>query len=167
MYVTALKINIPIFKKKYEETRDLGLKWDLIKMEKRGFTLQYSKRKAKKYRDEEKSLLKKVNDLQAKAESNPHDVNTRLELELTRSWLRKIMASKTNGSILRSKAQWFKQGEHNTKYFYGLEKRAPKTVSKFKIGENSYTEDQFEILETEKVFYESLYQSSNINTTHL
>ena len=57
-HVTALKINIPIFKKKYEETHDLGLKWDLIKMEIRGFTLQYSKRKAKKYRDEEKSLLK-------------------------------------------------------------------------------------------------------------
>ena len=53
-YVTALKI-----KKKYEETRDLRLKWDLIKMEIRGFTLQNSKRKANKYRDEEKSLQKK------------------------------------------------------------------------------------------------------------
>ena len=46
-YVTALKINIQIFKKKYEEIHDLGLKWDLIKMEIRGFTLQYSKRKEK------------------------------------------------------------------------------------------------------------------------
>ena len=58
-YVTALKINIPIFKKKYEETHDLGLKWDLIKMEIRGFTLQYTKRKEKKYRDEEKITSKK------------------------------------------------------------------------------------------------------------
>ena len=65
-YVTALKINIPSFKEKYNETHDLGLKWDLIKMEIRGFTIKYSKRKAKKYRDEEKLLHKKVNDLQKK-----------------------------------------------------------------------------------------------------
>ena len=31
-YITALKINIPIFKEKYNETHDLGLKWDLIKV---------------------------------------------------------------------------------------------------------------------------------------
>ena len=47
-YVTALKINIPIFMEKYKEVHDLGLKWDLIKMEIRGFTIKYSKRKAKK-----------------------------------------------------------------------------------------------------------------------
>jgi len=30
-YVTALKMNIPMFKEKYNESHDLGLKWDLIK----------------------------------------------------------------------------------------------------------------------------------------
>lgn len=70
-YVTALKMNLPSFKEKYKEIHDLGLKWDLIKMEIRGFTLQYSKRKAKKSRDEEKYLYKKVSDLQANAEKKP------------------------------------------------------------------------------------------------
>ena len=32
-----------------------------------------------------------------------------------------------------------------------------------KVGENYYIEDQFEILEEEKKFYESLYRSTNIN----
>jgi len=36
-------------------------------------------------------------------------------------------------------------------------------VSKLKVGGDSYIEDQFEILEEEKKFYESLYRSSNIN----
>ena len=58
-YVAALKMNIPLFKEKYNETRDLGLKWDLIKMEIRGFTIKHSKRKAKKYRDEEYYCTKK------------------------------------------------------------------------------------------------------------
>ena len=165
-YVTALKMNLPSFKGKYKEIHDLGLKWDLIKMEIRGFTLQYSKRKAKTSRDEEKYLYKKVNDLQANAEKNPHDKSAILELQLARARLRKITLIKTKGAILRSKARWHEEGERNTKYFFSLEKRNHdnKTITKIKIGEDSYIEDQFEILEEQKNFYESLYRSSNINS---
>ena len=57
-------------------------------MEIRGFTIKYSKRKAKKHRDEEKLLHKKVNDgLQARAENNPHNRNIILELQRARSQL--------------------------------------------------------------------------------
>jgi len=64
------------------------------------------------------------------------------------------MLMKTKGAILRSKVRWHEEGERNTKYFYSLEKRHHdiKTVSKLKIGENCYIEDQFEILEEEKSF---------------
>ena len=96
-YVAALKMNIPLFKEKYNDTRDLGLKWDLIKMEIRGFTIKYSKRKAKKYRDEEILLHKKVNDLQARAENKPHNRNIVIELQRARSSLKKIMLTKTKG----------------------------------------------------------------------
>ncbi|KAL9964006.1 hypothetical protein ACROYT_G027573 [Oculina patagonica] len=164
-YISAIKLNIPIFKKKCEETQDLGLKWDLIKMEIRGFTIQYSKRKAKKHRDEEKILYQEVNTLQAKAEKNPHDRNIILELQRARSRLKKITLTKTKGAILRSKVRWHEEGERNSKYFYSLEKRHHdiKTVSKLKVGENSYIEDQFKMLEEEKNFYEVLYRSNNIN----
>ena len=75
------------------------------------------------------------------------------------------MLTKTKGAILRSKVRWHVEGERNTKYFYSLEKRHHdvKTVSKLKVGENCYIEDQFEILKEEKMFYESLYSSTNIN----
>ena len=36
-------------------------------------------------------------------------------------------------------------------------------MSKLKVGGNSYIEDQLEILEEERKFYESLYRSRNIN----
>ena len=58
-------------------------------MEIRGFTIKYSKRKAKKYRDGEKLLRKKVNDLQSRVENNPHDKNILLELQRARSHLKK------------------------------------------------------------------------------
>ena len=75
------------------------------------------------------------------------------------------MLTKTTGAILRSKVRWNEEGERNTKYFYSLEKRHHdiKTVSKLKVGENCFKEDQFEILEEEKKFYDSLYRSTNIN----
>jgi len=121
-------------------------------MEIRGFTIKYSKRKAKTYRDEEISLHKKVNELQAIAENNPHNRNIVIELQRARSRLKKIMLTKTKGAFLRSKVRWHEEGERNTKYFYSLEKRHHdiKTVSKLKVGKNCYKEDQFEILEEEK-----------------
>ena len=78
---------------------------------------------------------------------------------------KKIMLIKTKGAILRSKVRWHEEGERNTKYFYSLEKRHHdiKIVSKLKVGENCYIEDQFDILEEEKKFYESLYPSTIIN----
>ena len=53
-------------------------------MEIRGFTIKYSKKKAKKYRDEEKLPNKKVNDRQARAENNPQNRHIILELQRAR-----------------------------------------------------------------------------------
>ena len=106
-------------------------------MEIRGFIIKYSKRKAKKYRDEEKSLHKKVNDLQARSENNPHNKNIIFELQRARSCLKKIMLTKIKGAVLRSKVRWDEQGERNTKYFYSLEKRITilKQCQNSKMGE--------------------------------
>ena len=73
------------------------------------------------------------------------------------------MQQKTKGAIIGSKALWHEQGERNTRYFYKLEKRSQnrKTVTKLKVGSNKYTSDQFEILEEEKIFYETLYRSKS------
>lgn len=123
-YIAALRENLQSFKTKYDDLPDLGLKWDLIKVEMRGFTVQYSKRKARMLRDKEISLQKKVNMLLEQAEKNPHDKNIKLELQVEKSRLKKFMTHRTNGAILRSKVRWHEDGERNTKCFYGLEKRS-------------------------------------------
>ena len=46
-YTNKLRENIVQYKEKYKDVDDLGLRWDLIKMEIRGFTIMYSKKKAK------------------------------------------------------------------------------------------------------------------------
>ena len=75
------------------------------------------------------------------------------------------MHQRRKGAILRSKARWHEHGERNTRYFFNLEKRNQrrKTVTKLKIGDNKYVNDQFAILEEEKRFYEALYKSQSID----
>ena len=55
--------------------RPVMLKWDVIKMEIKSFTVQYSKRKARSEKDKEKQLLIKLNDLQEKLCSSRNDRN--------------------------------------------------------------------------------------------
>ena len=57
-YITELKENIIIYRNKYQCVEDKGLKWDLMRMEVRGFTIAYAKRKAKNQRDEERKNYK-------------------------------------------------------------------------------------------------------------
>ena len=62
-YVKEMRKNISCFREKYNAVTDLGLKWDVIKMEIRSFTLQYSKKKARIERENEKDLQIKMNNL--------------------------------------------------------------------------------------------------------
>ena len=45
-YVDKLREEIPLFKNKYSDVQDASLKWDLIKMEIRGFIMKFSKRES-------------------------------------------------------------------------------------------------------------------------
>ena len=116
----------------------------------RGFTVKFSKTKARKRRDEESSLQKKINELFIKAEKkNKNNRPIICELNFTRARLEKIMALKARRTILRSRARWHEQGERNNKYFLNLEKRnhSRKLVSKLKLQNGSVITNQFDILE--------------------
>ena len=160
-YVDKLREEIPLFKNKYSDVQNASLKWDLIKMEICGFTIKFSKIKAKRRRNEEHILQNKANQLLEQTEQNPSDKKLLNELYATKLRLRTLMRQKTKGAILRSRAKWQEQGEHNTKYFLNLEKRnhCRKNVTKLKINDNVYTSNQFEILSEERKFYETLYKS--------
>ena len=73
IYVSNLRAEIPNFKQKYDDVEDLRLKWDLIKMEIRSFTIEYSKNKAKKRKSAEINLQNQINELYKKAETLPNN----------------------------------------------------------------------------------------------
>ena len=96
--------NIPAFIEKYRDVSDLGLKWDIIKMEIKSFTVQYSKTKAGSEKDKEKQLLIKLNDLQEKLCLSRNDLNLLNEYYTLKAKLEKLSNQKIKGTILRSKA---------------------------------------------------------------
>ena len=71
------------------------------------------------------------------------------------------MHFKTKGAILRSKVRWYDEGECNTRYFFNLENRcqSKKNITKLKINDNTFIYDQYAILDKQKQFYKSIYQS--------
>ena len=90
--------NIPAFIEKYRDVSDLGLKWDVIKMEIRSFTVQYSKRKARLEKDKENQLLTKLNDLQEKLCSSRNDLNLLNEYYTLKAKLEKLLNKKIKGT---------------------------------------------------------------------
>ena len=116
-YVTKLRTEIPNFQLKYNDIEDLSLKWDLIKMEIRGFTVKYSKNQAKQRKSMEIQLQKQINELYKKAETHPNNKQIIHEIDVARSRLKNIMQYKTKGTILRGKVRWHEHGERNTRYF--------------------------------------------------
>ena len=103
-YVQKMCLNIPALIEKYKDVTDLGLKWDVIKMEIRGFTVQYSKRRARSEKDQKKQLLKNLNDLQEKLCSSRNDPNALNKYYSLKAKLEKLSNRKIKGTILRSKA---------------------------------------------------------------
>ena len=118
-FTSAIRESLPLFKDKYAELDDLGAKWDLIKMEIRGFTIKYSKNK----KNEEAALQNKFNELMLKCEHNPSDKRILNELYVAKLRLQTIMQQKLKGFTPRSKARWHELGERNSRYFFNLERR--------------------------------------------
>ena len=101
-------------------------------------------------------------------EKNPNDKRLQNKFHATNLRLHVLLRQKTKGAILRSKTRWHEQGERNTRYFLNLEKRnyCRKTVTKLKVNENEYAINQFDILQEEKKFYETLYKSQKCGSRY-
>ena len=69
--------------------------------------------------------------------------------------LEAIIEYQTKGAILRSKSQWYNEGEKNFKYFPNLEKRhcRQNTITQFKINDMDVIQSDKEIVYECEDFY--------------
>ena len=77
--------------------------------------------------------------------------------------LENIIEYRTKGAIIRSKSQWYNEGEKNSRYFLNLEKRHCKqgTISQLKINDTVFVTTDRDILSECTAFYKNLYASKN------
>ena len=123
------------------------------KLKVREESLKYGARKKKKILKREEEIEKAISELEINLGSANAKENERAELwtdlETKRRELEEIIEYRTKGAILRSKSQWYNEGEKNTKYFLNLEKRHCKQgiITQLKTSDTTHAHTDKEILE--------------------
>jgi exonuclease III len=157
-YTDKVADDIVKLKTKYDDIKDKGLKWDLIKMELRMGAISYSKFIAKKRRDNIGILLKKQIEIENSISDNPSEDQIK-ESEQIKEEIEKHNAIKARGAWLRSKADWVEYGEKNSSFFLKLEtrNRQVKNISTIIDDKGIHIKENDKILEEELRYYKALY----------
>ena len=153
-----------LIKEKIDELQinDLGLKWDMIKMEVRNFAVPYCSHKKKEKLKHEKQLNAKYNALFTTINTNePVPENILNEYYSVKRELEMLEKEHARGIIVRSKVQYVEEGEKCTSFFLRQEKNnfENKHITKLKDTSdgNKVVDNPQAILDMEKRFYENLY----------
>ena len=137
---------------------------DLIKVRVKENSIVYAKEKAQNQKKREVLIQNEISEIEQKLD-DPKEKTTELKLRYTelKGELEKIYLNKLRGFQIRSRVKYYEEGERNTKYFLGLEKKNArnKQINKLMINGEIITKES-EILKAEKSFYQELYTSSNV-----
>ena len=119
-FVQGLRENYPLWLKEISFCDDLRVKWDWIKYKIRQERMTYSKLKAKERKAKMKTIEDRCKLCEEKIADAPTPENL-INLESVRAEYEREFDYIVRGSIIRSRATWYEQGERNTKYFLNLE----------------------------------------------
>jgi exonuclease III len=136
--------------------------WEDVKLGFANISRQYSIQKARKMRKEERRLIRLQTLIFRKVSSG--DIHLTEVLEETRLKLSQIEMYRAEGAKVRSRAQFYSEGEKPTKYFCGLEKSrgVEKIIRGLEINGQIVNSNK-DLLETVQTFYENLYKSEEID----
>ena len=137
-----------------------------MKIEVRGFTIAYAKRKAKNKKDEAKKTTSPIKGTIVSVRKVQNQSTTTYTNTNYSDAFKTNNQQNVKGAIIRSKARWVEYGKKNTRNFLNLEKRRgeKKSINKLKLTDGTETEDQEVILKEEGKFYTlDLYESSSNN----
>ena len=140
-----------------------SLLWDTIKLQIRGFSLQYASRKKKSKNNIIQVLEKKLNFLE-EALANNYTAETEQQIVEINEELNSYLEEKTKGAMIRSRCRWYEHGEKCTKYFLNLEKRNfnSKNLDRLEIPSGNIITNPKQILHEQKTFYQKLYKTTRL-----
>lgn len=143
---------------------DDQLFFEVLKMEIRGKTIQYSSYIKKQGLQKEQILQSQIVKLEKVCQESPNE-NRLQELENKKKELENSRELMIKALMMRSKARWVEHGEKPTKYFCSLEKRnyVNKTITLISNETGDITEPS-KILDTQAEYYKHLYTGKTDNT---
>ena len=161
-YVKGIKELVDELKNDQHLNMDDITFWEYLKFKIRIFSMEYGMKRAKDKRDQEKKKENILKSLDEKLDTCVNNVekdeleNQKLEIEAA---LKVLDDEKTRALLLRSKCQWYEQGEKSNSYFLRLcsRNKVKSTINKLLRDDNSETSTHKEILELTKNYYTSLY----------
>ena len=160
-FVERLRENFPKWIDEINFCDDSRIKWDWMKYKIRGESISYSKLKAKERRNRIQTVENRLKICEEKIAESPTQENL-ANLESVKTEYEQEYDYIVRGSIIRSRATWFEQGERNNKYFLNLEKRNKKKSCIRKLiranGEEITVPDT--IMTEIHSFYSELYDES-------
>ena len=121
-YVNLINTFYPKILDKYKDVKSKKLPWEMIKMEIRSKTIQYSKNRRLNLKRKEIELQEEIQKTDQQICDNQYfNQNLLNNYELAKKELKDLYDSKGKEAMFRSKARWLEQGEKPTKYFFNLE----------------------------------------------
>ena len=132
-------------------------KWEFLKYKIRQFTILFSKKSKKDFEKKELNIIKQLNVYCNKLNPTEDDKQKILNLQPE---LDEMYIQRAQGAFIRSRAKWIEEGEKNSAYFCGLEKRRQKknNINTLLVNDIEITEPKSISLEILK-FYKQLYSS--------
>ena len=131
-------------------------RWEIIKGRIKRATKKFTRMNASEEKLIIGQLAERVNEYEENFPLNrdEDDIYERTKIELEEK-----LFERTKGLMFRSKVKWYEQGEKNSKYFYSLEKARYNAKTCFKlVVEGKEIENQEQILQYQKDFYQELYE---------
>ena len=158
IFKEELKQHIQNIKNDNELSNDPQIKWEFLKYQIRKFTIRFSKMRAKeerKQREELEATLKLL-------EKNLSTEENQCLYDKCKRDLEEIYDNIAEGIRIRSRCQWYEEGEKSSKFFLNLEKfnGMQSQIRKIIVNDQEITDPNI-ILNEIRNFYESLFKKGD------
>lgn len=130
--------------KDLDNSLDAFSKWETFKLKVRDFSINFAKKSSNNIKSKIQNLEKKIDEIETLL-SEKINMKEKRDLE---SELDKLQNEIAKGAQIRSKERWINEGEKNTSYFLGLEKKnqTNNTIKKLKDVDNKIINTNSEIV---------------------
>ena len=162
VFVQSLRERFPNWLQEIDFCDDTRVKWDWMKYKIRQDSILYSKSKAKERRKKLQTIENKLKTCENVLAESPAQENV-AKLEALKAEYEREYDYIVRGSIIRSRATWFEQGERNTKYFLNLENnnKRKSCVRKFVQENGKECTNPNIILDEIHSYYSNLYDEKS------